>query len=91
MHRAACILILQRIVSMFVKSKQQITREQLQLNAQKHSTSFRQSLKKTKSVKNTVEQPSEKELKSIECLHRFRQNPEDPNCVTVFLGFNEFC
>ena len=33
MHRAACILILQRIVSMFVNSKQQIIREQLQLKA----------------------------------------------------------
>ena len=83
--RAACILILQRIVSMFVKSKQQIIREQLQLKAQKHSTSFRQSLKKTKSVKNTMKQPSEKELKTIECVRVFRRNPEDPNCVTVFL------
>ena len=44
--RAARILILQRIVSMFLKSKQQIIREQLQLKAQKHSASFRQSLKK---------------------------------------------
>ena len=85
MHKAACILILQTIVSMFVKSKQQIIREQLQLKAQKHSTSFRQSLKKTKSVKNTVGQPPEKELKSIECVQGFRQNPEDPSCVTVFL------
>jgi uncharacterized membrane protein YheB (UPF0754 family) len=83
--RAACILILQRIVSMFVKSKQQIIREQLQLKAQKHSTSFRQSLKKTKSVKNTMKQPSEKQLKTIECVRVFRRNPEDPNCVTVFL------
>ena len=82
MFRAARILILQRIASMFVKSKQQIIREQLQLKAQKHSTTFRQSLKKVKSVKNTMEQPS---LKKYECVQVFRQNPEDPNCVTVFL------
>lgn len=82
---AARILILQRIASMFVKSKQQIIREQLQLKAQQHSTSLRQSLKKTKSVKNTVEQLTEKELKKYEFVHIFRQNPEDPNCVTMFL------
>jgi hypothetical protein len=85
MFMAARILILQRIASMFVKSKQQIIREQLQLKAQKHSASFRQSLKKTKSVKNTVEKPSEKEFKKYECVQVFRQSPEDSNCVTVFL------
>ena len=82
MFRAGRTLILQRIASMFVKSKQQIIREQLQLKAQKHSTTLRQSLKKVKSAKNTMEQPS---LKKYECVHVFRQNPEDPNCVTVFL------
>ena len=86
MFMAARILILQRIASMFVKSKQQIIREQLQLKAQKHSASFRQSLKKTKSVMNIVEKPSEKEFKKYECVQVFRQSPEDSNCVTVFFN-----
>ena len=28
-----------------------------------------------------MEQPSEEELKSMECVQGFRQNAEDPNCV----------
>ena len=58
MFKAAGILMVQRIAPMFVKSKQQIIREQLQLKAQKHSTTFRQ---KKKPGKNTMEQlPLEK-------------------------------
>ena len=41
---AASIILLQRIASMFVKSKQQIIREQLHLKPQKHSKSLRQTL-----------------------------------------------
>ena len=43
-NEAASVIILQRIVSMFVKSKQQIIREQLHLKPQKQSKSLRQSL-----------------------------------------------
>ena len=47
LFNAASIMILQRIVAMFVKSKQQIIREQLQLKARKQSTSLRQTDKVT--------------------------------------------
>ena len=43
-EEAASIIILQRIVSMFLKSKQQIIREQLHLKPQKESKSLRASL-----------------------------------------------
>jgi hypothetical protein len=43
-EEAASIIILQRIVSMFLKSKQQIIREQLHLKPQKQSKSLRASL-----------------------------------------------
>jgi hypothetical protein len=42
-EEAASIIILQRIVSMFLKSKQQIIREQLHLKPQKQSKSLRAS------------------------------------------------
>ena len=45
LFNAASIMILQRIVAMFVKSKQQIIREQLQLKARQQSTSLRQTLR----------------------------------------------
>ena len=48
---SSCVLVLQRIVAMFIKSKQQI-REQLQLKAKKQSSSLRQSLNKVASKKN---------------------------------------
>ena len=41
-NQAASIIILQRLVSMFLKSKQQIIREQLHLKPQKQSKSLRQ-------------------------------------------------
>ena len=43
-EKAASIIVLQRVVSMFVKSKQQIIREQLHLKPQKKSKSLRQTL-----------------------------------------------
>ncbi len=43
-EEAASIIILQRVVSMFVKSKQQIVREQHHLKPQKQSKSLRQTL-----------------------------------------------
>ena len=50
--KAAHVIPLQRIVTMFLKSKQQIIREQLQLKPRKSSQSLRQSL--PKSTKNTA-------------------------------------
>ena len=43
-NEVASILILQRLVSIFLKSKQQVIREQLNLKPQKQSKSLRQSL-----------------------------------------------
>ena len=43
-EKAASIIVLQRVISMFVKSKQQIIREQLHLKPQKKSKSLRQTL-----------------------------------------------
>ncbi|CAB3981916.1 Hypothetical predicted protein [Paramuricea clavata] len=44
----SCVLVLQRIAVMFLKSKQQIIREQLQLKPKKQSSSLQQSLKSIK-------------------------------------------
>ena len=43
-EKAACIIVLQQVVSMFVKSKQQIIQEQLHLKPQEKSKSLRQTL-----------------------------------------------
>ena len=43
-EKAASIIVLQRVLSMFLKSKQQIIREQLHLKPQKKSKSLRQTL-----------------------------------------------
>ena len=43
-EKAGCIIVLQQVVSMFVKSKQQIIQEQLHLKPQEKSKSLRQTL-----------------------------------------------
>jgi hypothetical protein len=50
--RAGSVLLLQRTVTMFMKSKQQIIREQLQLKAKKQSSSLRQSISKERKPKS---------------------------------------
>ena len=54
LFKASCVLILRWVLIMFVKSKQQILREQLQLKARKESCSSRHSIKKVKSKKHEV-------------------------------------
>ena len=86
LFNAASIMILQRIVAMFVKSKQQIIREQLQLKARKQSTSLRQTLKKAKSDKIIKKQQTGKEeVKQYQCVSDFRQNSDDPAHIVMFL------
>ena len=62
--KASYVLILQKIVAMFVKSKQQIIRKQLLLKPQKQSSTMRQSLKKvTDNQKGRVLVLKAKEMK----------------------------
>ena len=48
---AGSVLLLERTVTIFMKSKQQIIREQLQLKAKKQSSSLRQSISKERKPK----------------------------------------
>lgn len=91
--KAAHVILLQRIVSMFLKSKQQIIREQLQLKPQKSSHSLRQSL--PKSTKNTAisrtrtegEENASKALNAIPGIVReLRKNAKTPVKVEQFLA-----
>jgi hypothetical protein len=70
--KSGCVLLLHRVVGMFVKSKQQIIREQLQLKPSKQSSSLRQSLSNKRKSKK-VKQVSQ----SDEYVLAYRQNPTD--------------
>ena len=78
--KPGCLVLLQRVVGMFLKSKQQIIREQLQLKPNKQSSSLRQSLSK---------KPIPKERKQLsqsdEYVAKFRRNPTDITQVKEFL------
>ncbi|CAB4030591.1 Hypothetical predicted protein, partial [Paramuricea clavata] len=76
--RAGSVLLLQRVTAMFLKSKQQIIREQLQLKANKQSSSLRQTVGKRQKSK-------EKWIEPEECLVAFRGNPTDASAVMEFL------
>ena len=73
--RAGSVVLLQRVVTMFLKSKQQIIREQLQLKANKQSSSLRQ----------TVGKRQKKKEEPVECVVVFRGNPTDASTVLEFL------
>lgn len=68
--KASCVLVLQRIAVMFVKSKQQIIREQLQLKPKKQSSSLRQSLKKVSNKKKVSSSKSKDESDDIAVVLR---------------------
>lgn len=72
---AGSIILLQRVVGMFLKSKQQIIREQLQLKPNK-SSSLRQTV--CKGQKPKFSEP-------IECLADYHGNPTDASTVMKFL------
>jgi hypothetical protein len=76
--RAGSVVLLQRVVGMFLKSKQQIIREQLQLKANKQSSSLRQTITKSQKAKKNPSEP-------VECLVAFRGNPTDASTVVAFL------
>ena len=79
---AASVLLLQRTVTIFMKSKQQIIREQLQLKAKKQSSLLCQSISKERKPKSK----NKKQLsKADECVQAFRENPTDPVKVIEFL------
>ena len=73
---AGSVILLQRVVTMFLKSKQQITREQLQLKANKQSSSLRETVGKRQKSK---EEP-------VECVVAFHANPTDASTVLEFLN-----
>ena len=77
--KSGCLVLLQRVVGVFLKSKQQIIREQLQLKPNKQSSSLRQSLSK---------KPIPKERKQLsqsdEYVAKFRRNPTDITQVKEF-------
>ena len=78
--KSGCLVLLQRVVGMFLKSKQQIIRKQLQLKPNKQSSFLRQSLSK---------KPIPKERKQLsqsdEYVAKFRRNPTDITQVKEFL------
>ena len=76
--KAGSIILLQRVVGMFLKSKQQIIREQLQLKPNKKSSSLRQTVCKGQKPKPRVCEP-------IECIADYRGNPTDASIVVKFL------
>ena len=78
MFCAASIVLLQRVVVMFVKSKQQIIREQLQLIANKQSASLRQPVKSRQKPKEKKELPSQS-------IIAFRCNSTDASTVLELL------
>ena len=78
MFHAASVILLQRVVGMFLKSKLQIIREQLQLKANKQSASLRQTVK-------SRQKPKEKKKPTSECIVAFRSNPTDASAVLEFL------
>ena len=82
--KASCVLVLQRIAVMFVKSKQQIIREQLQLKPKKQSSSLRQSLKKVSNKKKVSSSKSKDESDDIVVV--LRKNMTIPARVTEFLN-----
>ena len=55
--KAGSIILLQRVVGMFLKSKQQISREQLQLKPNKKSSPLRQTVCKGQKPKPRVCEP----------------------------------
>ena len=79
---AASIIILQRIVTMFVKSKQQIFREQMNLKPQRQS-SLRQGLKQT--VKKTTTSRKKPKEDIPGCIKILRSNFHNPSSVVEFL------
>lgn len=91
--KSASVLLLQRVVTYFLKSKQQIIREQLQLKPSKQSSSLRQSLSNKKEPKER--QPKERSLSNKKepkqlsqndaYVQAFRQNPTDISQVKTFL------
>ena len=73
---AGSVILLQRVVTMFLKSKQQIIREQLQLKANKQSSSLRKTVGKRQKPK---EEP-------VECVVAFRANLTDASTALEFLN-----
>ena len=91
--KVAHAVLLQRIVTIFLKSKQQIIREQLQLKPQKSSQSLRQSL--PKSTKNTatsktITEGGENASKALNAIPgivtELRKNAKNPEKVEHFLA-----
>ena len=79
--KCGCLVLLQRVVGMFLKSKQHIIREQLQLKPNKQSSSLRQSLSK-KPIPMERKQLSQ----SGEYVAKLRiSNPTDITQVKEFL------
>ena len=86
-------ILLQRIVTMFLKSKQQIIQEQLQLKPQKFSQSLRQSLAKPKSANNrsSSKERMEGAGKAVkasavpEIVTKLRKDTGSPETVQQFL------
>ncbi len=84
LFKSSCVLVLQRVVVMFIKSKQQIIREQLQLKAKKQSSSLRQTLNKVASKKN--QKASKIQDQNDELVSTFRKSITDPSHVALFLS-----
>ena len=90
--KAGHVILLQRIVSMFLKSKQQIIREQLQLKPQKSSQSLRQSLAKSSDNTSSSKVRSEGNGKALkvsavpEIVKELRKNTKNPETVQQFLA-----
>ena len=82
--KASYVLILQKIVVMFVKSKQQIIREQLQLKPQKQSSTMRQSLMKV--TDNQKGKESNSKSKGDETISNLQMNITKPSYVLDFLS-----
>ena len=90
--KAGHVILLQRIVSMFLKSKQQIIREPLQLKPQKSSQSLRQSLAKSSDNTSSSKVRSEGNGKALkasavpEIVKELRKNTKNPETVQQFLA-----
>ena len=76
------VAVLQRVSTMFVKSKQSIIREKLDLITQKGSLSLRQDLKSKTSKKSTCTKSESEETKTPAAIKEWVKHFEDPE-ITV--------
>ena len=85
----ASVVVLQRIVTFFVKSKQQIIREKEGLKPNKNSMAIRQELKQVKrskpEAKTSLPQTQRASKNINEQIIQLRSNFKCPNTVTEFL------